>query len=126
EQRDRDGEDAVRERLEASLAHLAQATTLPGQREHARLEVEQRALALETAAVAGEAPVGADDAMARHDDRDRVAAVGVADGARVEDPAQRARAVEAVDRRPAAGERERARALVRPSEPELVRIQLSL
>src|SRR5215207_10009892 len=51
-----------------------------------RLVGEQRPLALEPAAVADERAVGADDAVARDDDRDRVAAVGETDrahGARV-------------------------------------------
>ena len=46
------------------------------------LELEEQLLALEAAGVAGEGAVGADDAVARDHDRDRVAAVGEADGAR--------------------------------------------
>ena len=46
------------------------------------LELEQELLALQPAGVAGEGAVGADDAVARDDDRDRVAAVGQADRAR--------------------------------------------
>src|ERR1700681_3591274 len=44
-------------------------------------EVEQEALEWKPAAVAGERAVGADDAMARDDDGDRIAPVGAADGA---------------------------------------------
>ena len=51
------------------------------QAQRARLEVEQGALVLEPAAVAGQRAVAADDAVARADDGDRVAAVGAADGA---------------------------------------------
>jgi hypothetical protein len=43
-------------------------------------EVEQQALAVETAAVAGQGAGGADHPVAGEDDRDRVAAVGHADG----------------------------------------------
>src|SRR5918994_2772204 len=56
-----------------------------------RLELEQDALALEPAAVAGEGAVRADHAVARHDDRDRVAAVGEADGADLARVAERER-----------------------------------
>ena len=42
---------------------------------------EQPLFAMEAAAVAGERAVGADDAMAGHDDADRVRSVGKADGA---------------------------------------------
>ena len=41
----------------------------------ADLETQQKALTVETTAVAGERAVGADDPVARDDDRDRVAAV---------------------------------------------------
>ena len=41
--------------------------------------VEQPFLAVEAGGVAGQAAVGADDAMAGHDDRDRVVAHGAAD-----------------------------------------------
>src|SRR3954452_8908411 len=51
------------------------------QRRAPGLEVEQRPLGRQPAAVAGERAVGADHAVARHDDRDRVLAVGGADGA---------------------------------------------
>ena len=53
------------------------------QGQRAGLEVEQGALVLEAAAEAGQRPVAADDAVARADDGDRVAAVGAADGARL-------------------------------------------
>ena len=53
------------------------------QGQRARLEVEQGALVLEAAAEAGQRAVAADDAVARADDGDRVAAVGAADGARL-------------------------------------------
>jgi len=53
----------------------------------AAFEVEQVPLAFDAAAVAGEASGGADDAMARDDDADRVAAVGQADRARRRGPA---------------------------------------
>jgi hypothetical protein len=43
---------------------------------------EQPALALDTASIAGEAAVRADDAMARHDDADRIVSVREPDGAR--------------------------------------------
>src|SRR4051794_11674503 len=49
---------------------------------HAVLEIEQGALAFQAASVAGERPVGADDAVAGDDDGDRVAAIGGADRAR--------------------------------------------
>ena len=56
----------------------------------ARLETEQRGLAVEAAGVAGQGAVAADDAVAGHDDRDRVAADGGADraprGRRAEPP----------------------------------------
>src|SRR4051812_33948328 len=45
------------------------------------LMLEQPALALESARVAGQTSVGADDAVTRDDDRDRVAAHRRADGA---------------------------------------------
>src|SRR5205809_5460909 len=51
---------------------------------------EKPAFAPEPAAVTGEAAVGSDDAMARHDQRDGVGAVGGAhrpDGRRLADPA---------------------------------------
>src|SRR5512132_47164 len=51
--------------------------------QRAGLEVEQRALVVEPPAVAGQRTVAADDAMARADDGDRVAAVGAADGTRL-------------------------------------------
>lgn len=44
------------------------------------LHVEQGALAVQSAAVAGEAAIRPDHAMARHDDPDRVVAVGKTDG----------------------------------------------
>ena len=44
------------------------------------LMLEQPSLAVEAAAVAAQAAVGADDAVAGDDDRDRVLAVGPADG----------------------------------------------
>ena len=50
------------------------------EREGPRLEVEQEALALHAAAVAREAAVRPDHPVARDDDRDRVPAVGQADG----------------------------------------------
>src|SRR4051795_3982961 len=46
------------------------------------LDLEQGLLALDAAGVAGQRAVGTDHAVARDDDRDRVAAVGQADGAR--------------------------------------------
>src|SRR4051794_24471084 len=46
-----------------------------------RLVLEQPALALEAAAIIGEVPVDADEAVAGHDDRQRIGAVGGADGA---------------------------------------------
>src|SRR5215207_7645601 len=46
------------------------------------LQVEQRLLALEPARIAGQRSVRPDDAVARHDDRDRVGAVRGADRAR--------------------------------------------
>src|SRR4051812_23008664 len=52
------------------------------QRRYPSLVVEQRPLGVQAAGVAGERAVGADDAMARDDDRDPVAAVGAADGPR--------------------------------------------
>src|SRR5215218_4348464 len=57
----------------------------------AGLQLEQAALAVEPAAVAGQAAVAAEDAMAAHDDRERVAGVGGADGARQRRVAQLAR-----------------------------------
>jgi len=42
---------------------------------------EEPAFAVQAAAIAGEAVVGADDAMAWQDDRDRIGTVGGADGA---------------------------------------------
>src|SRR5687767_13852870 len=56
-----------------------------------RLVGEQHALALEPAAVAHERAVGTDHAMARHDDRDGVAAVGEADRADLARVAERGR-----------------------------------
>src|SRR5437763_6185259 len=56
------------------------------------LEAKKRRLALEAARIAGEGTRAADDAMARHDDRDRVAADGGADG-----PARRGHAERAGD-----------------------------
>lgn len=53
----------------------------------ARLQLEQQALALEAASIAGQAPVGPDDAVAGNDDRDRIAAVGKPDRARGGGPA---------------------------------------
>jgi hypothetical protein len=53
------------------------------------LEVEQVLLAFQAAAVAGEVTRGSDDAVAGHDDADRVASVGQADrpgGAGASDP----------------------------------------
>ena len=55
------------------------------------LEPQQRRLALEAAGVAGQRAVAADDAVARHDDRDRVAADRGADGAARRRPAELAR-----------------------------------
>src|SRR5512145_1148216 len=46
------------------------------------LEVEEEALALQAAAVAGEAAGRPDDPVAGHDDADRVAPVGQADSTR--------------------------------------------
>jgi hypothetical protein len=51
-----------------------------------RLELQQRRLALQAAAVAGERSVGADDAVARDHDRHRRAADGGADGAHAVGP----------------------------------------
>ena len=48
---------------------------------------EQPLLEVETAAVSPESSVGGDDAVARDDDRDRVAAVGGADRTRRPGPA---------------------------------------
>src|SRR3954447_1148457 len=52
------------------------------QRTYPLLVVEQCALGRQAAGVARQRPVGADHAMARRDDRDRVAAVGAADRSR--------------------------------------------
>src|SRR4051794_38301764 len=59
------------------------------QRRNPSLVVQQRALGVQAAGVAGERAVRADHAVAGVDDRDRVAAVGAADRAR--DAAQLAR-----------------------------------
>src|SRR3954451_5800596 len=63
----------------ASRRALLTRPSLRREREHPGLEVEQVPLAVQPAAVAGEAAVRADDPVAGHDDRDRVAAVGGAD-----------------------------------------------
>src|SRR5882762_7644166 len=47
-----------------------------------RLQLEQSSLALQPASVAGQRSVGADHAVAGNDDRDRIAGVGEAHGAR--------------------------------------------
>src|ERR1035441_1642304 len=47
------------------------------------LVVEQPALTRESAGIAGQRRVGADDAMTRHHDGDRIQRIRVADGARV-------------------------------------------
>src|SRR3984957_11949606 len=63
------------------------------------LEAEQRFLAFQAAAVAGEAAVAADHPVARHDDRDRVGAVSQAYRARRDEPlAQRPGDVAVADR----------------------------
>src|SRR3954464_86516 len=54
-----------------------------GEGQRARLEIEEGALVLQGAAEAGQRAVAADDPVARADDRDGVAAVGAADGARL-------------------------------------------
>src|SRR4051794_10780632 len=74
----------------------------------ARLEVEKDALAADLAAVAGHRPIGADHAMAGDHDRQRVAAVGGADGAAGGGPADRAGEL-AVARRLAVRDREQSR-----------------
>src|SRR4051794_18186970 len=51
------------------------------QRTYPSLVVEQCALGVQAAGVPGQGAVRADHAVARRDDRDRVAAVGAADGA---------------------------------------------
>src|SRR3954452_3949294 len=51
------------------------------QRTYPELEVEQCALGVKPAGVARERAVRADHAVAGHDDRERVAAVGASDGA---------------------------------------------
>ena len=48
----------------------------------ATLDAEERALVAESAGVSAERPVGADDAVTRHDDRDRIAAERAAHGPR--------------------------------------------
>src|SRR4051794_14927448 len=63
----------------ASRRGLLTPGSLRREAQHARLKVEQVALAVEAAAVPGEAAVGADHAMARHHDRHRVASVRRAD-----------------------------------------------
>jgi hypothetical protein len=45
------------------------------------LQGEQRSFPIETSAIPGEASAGTDDTVARNNDRDRVVAVGQADGA---------------------------------------------
>src|SRR2546423_6701304 len=73
--------------MPATLRTRAGSTRAPGflpasaECTDAGLEVQQRALAVEAAAEARERAVGADHAVARDDHRDRVAAVGEADGA---------------------------------------------
>src|SRR3954453_17412709 len=52
------------------------------QRRYPLLVVEQAPLGVETSGVARQGPVGADHAVTRRDDRDRVAAVGAPDGSR--------------------------------------------
>src|SRR5262245_50882664 len=62
-------------------AVVAAARNLARLKSYRALVLEQPALALETAAEAGERSVGADHAMTRHDDADRIRAVRVPDGA---------------------------------------------
>src|ERR1700755_3513800 len=59
------------------------------QRPYALLVLEQRSLGVQATGVPGQGAVGAHHAVARHDDRDLVAAVGAAD--RTRDAAQLAR-----------------------------------
>jgi len=68
--------------------HLEQRAFVSGSMLPA-LEVEQVLLAFQAAAVAGEVTRGSDDAVAGHDDADRVASIGQADrpgGAGASDP----------------------------------------
>src|SRR6516162_9193086 len=82
-----------------SRAHLI-AISPQGDRPSA-FQPEQQLLALETAAVAGQAAVAADHPVAGHDDRDRVGPVGQADRARRDQPlAQRPRDVAVADGAP--------------------------
>src|SRR5450755_4598618 len=66
-----------------------------------QLDAQERRLALEAAGVAGQRPGAADDAMARHDDRDGIAPDGGADGAARSRPAEPARDVAVAARRAA-------------------------
>src|SRR4051794_38852264 len=83
--------DACRDRPRRQHRQVRAGPTALGRRggasRHARLELEQGALHLDPARVAGERAVGADDAVARHDDRDRVQRVRAADGAARRGPA---------------------------------------
>ena len=83
--------------------------------EQRALELEQRSLASQPAAVAGELAVRADDAVAREHDRDRVAVHHRADRAGGPRPAD-LRGERAVRRRPGRTERVRARRSTLPVE----------
>src|ERR1700686_4050352 len=65
------------------------------------LMLEQPALALDAAAIAGQRAVGTDDAVAGYDDADRVGAVGEADGPHRPRPADTPRELAIGDRRAA-------------------------
>ena len=88
------------------------AQDLHGGSEHRAFEREQEPLVVDAAAVAGEAVVAADHTVTRHDDRDRVAAVRLTDGAHRVRSADRARDL-AVARRLAVGNRRAARSTPR-------------
>ena len=76
----------------ASPPHGGAEPARPPRTSKRALEAEQRLLALQAAGVADQAPARAHDAVARHDDRDRVAVERAADGprrARLPDPLAR-------------------------------------
>src|SRR5690242_11352356 len=75
-----EGWDAKPRYIVGFASHVRRLGLRGGQREHAGLEVQQQPFALKPAAVPGQAAVGTDHTVARHDHGDRIAAVGQADG----------------------------------------------